>query len=250
MAQFDVRFESTPTGDWVPVLADPTLVPGNIASQNAGSISRGMYYQVTGGGMNALFTRPLQASKQLDAVNAMLQQGYDACHGPGAWASDADGHPPRADRLTTLLIDLKGDGTHVGHRVVAMAYSVGPILGAAGIINDAEYQRIYFDAVAAIDAWNEGSSSPISALRTTMVSCGIYANLVDNKDALFNRAAANIVAGITRAVNKHPGVDGLTVLVNTNDNALVPRERPAFTAAAKALGITVTAEGFTVDTGS
>jgi hypothetical protein len=247
MPAFGVLFESSSRGKWVGVLEDSQLVSGKIASQNAGSISPSMYYRVTGGGMNALFADPLMASGQLDDVNAELRRRYDACYGSGSWAKDAKGHPPRSDRLTTLLVELTGDGVHVGRDIAAMAYSVGPILGRAGIVDDAGYQQIYFDAMQAIDAWNQTTSDPIVGLRTTMVSCGIYATTVDDKDALFNGAAANIVTGIARAVSAYPALDGFSILVNTNDKASPPRERPAFTAAAKALGITVTADGFSVD---
>ena len=81
-----------------------------------------------------------------------------------------------------------------------------------------------------------------------MVSCGIYAQTVLDPKALYDRAAADILAGIGRAVAKYPTLDGFTILVNTNDAASPPQERPAFTVAAKALGITVNTAGFTVDT--
>ena len=247
MSTFDVLFETSSAQSWVPVLADSELVTGKMASQNAGSIDAGMYYRVDGSGMNGLFWAPLKASGQLDDVNAMLRQGYDSCYGTDAWDKDSVGHPPRDDRLTTLLIELAADGVNVGKDVVAMAYSVGPVLGHNGIVDDAGYQQIYFDAMQSIDAWNQEAIEPIVALRTTMVSCGIYARLVDDKDGLFQRAATNIVAGIASAVNAYPALDGFTVLVNSNDAASPPRERPAFTAAAKGLGLTVTPDGFTVD---
>src|SRR3954452_8028339 len=114
MPSFDVLFETTPKDKWVGVLDDSALITGPIASQNAGSINVGMYYRVTGAGMNGLFAAPLRASGQLDDVNAMLRRGYDACYGSGAWKQDSNGHPPRADRLTTLFVELDPDGVHVG----------------------------------------------------------------------------------------------------------------------------------------
>lgn len=248
-------FESSTSKGWVGPLADSTLCSTKVATQNAGSINASLYYQVGGSGMNGLFAARLSASHRLAEVNGMLKTRYDNRFGTGAWEADSSAVPPRSDRLTSFLIELKPDGINVGNNVEAMIYSVGPVLGKPGLVNETQYQQIYFDAIEAIDAWNQRGHT-IAGLRITMLSCGIYAGLVDDKDLLYEKAAENIIVGIARAVRRFPRPSGLNILVNTNDSVKppehngkphIPRERPAFTAAAHGLGITVDTAGFTVD---
>jgi hypothetical protein len=261
-ATLDFLFESTPSGGWVPVLAGTPLVDGPIASQNAGSINRGMYYQVDGSGMNGRFkTALLNAHKvdgqsQLDSVNAYLRMAYNACYGLGSYPKDANASP-RTDRLTSFIVPITPDpdGAWIGRNVVAMIYSVGPVLDRSGIVDKDAYAQIYYDALKAVGAWNDGQQDPITALRITMLSCGIYGDMVDDKDGLYLDAAAAIIAGMTRAAIDCTDLPPVKILINTNDSSEprspdgtphVPRERPAFTAAAKALDITADERGFAV----
>jgi hypothetical protein len=254
-------FESTATGGWVPALGSSRHVNGAIASQNAGSINRGLYYQVGGGGMNGRFkkvlneARKINGTSQLDIANAELKRAYDARYGAGAFDTDAGASSPRSDRLTSFIVKLEPDGAHIGRDVVAMLYSVGPVLGRAGIVDKDGYARIYCDGLKEIAAWNKREATPIQGLRITMLSCGIYADSVDDKDALYDDAAAAIIDGLKRAATDDPGLASVKILINTNDSSEphnrdgsphVPTERPAFTAAAQALGVVVGSDGFSV----
>jgi len=263
MTSIQFVFESTSSHGWVGPLHNSHRVNGAIATQNAGSISnKSLYYQVGGKGMNGRFATELGRANQLDDANGMLIDAYNGLYpkaddGSLAWDHDSSQSPPRSDRLTSFIVGLIPDGRYVGGDIAAMAYSVGPVLGPAGIVDDQQYQSIYFDAVCGIDAWNDDAKSDssirtISGLRIVMLSCGIYAQSVTDRTKLYEDSARNIILGAAKALKAYPSLDGLTILINTNDATSmggkphVPKERPAFTSAATGLGLTVTSTGFTV----
>ncbi|MEL7206883.1 MAG: hypothetical protein AAGK32_01380 [Actinomycetota bacterium] len=248
-----VRFESTPSGGYVPVLANSALVDGAVASQTAGSTNPGLYYQVGGQGLNGAFAAALADAGQLEAANAELVRAYDAIYGGGAWRLDGSGPSPRRDRLTTVLVNLRPDGRAIGDQVRVLAYSVGPVLDRRGIVDHRQYQDIYHDALSRLAAERTSPARLVDAIRLTMLSCGIYGGLVDDRTALYRAAAHNIIVAAARALADHPRLDGLTLLVNANDQDRdgraqpTPTERSAFTAAATGLGLAVDEAGFVID---
>ena len=107
------------------MLANSSLIPGAVVSQNAGSTNPGIYYQVGGGGLNGIFERAL-GPQQVVSVNNQLQIAYDAKLGEGRWAKDSK-EPPSHLPLTSLLVPVEA-----GNNCIGMMYSVGPMLTPMG----------------------------------------------------------------------------------------------------------------------
>ena len=210
------RFESNSSGNYVGILSDSTVVNGNLVSQNAGSSNIGIYYQVGGGGLNHVFDSALNKAGQLSQVNASLKTKYDVKYGDGAYQADA--MSGRVDRLTSLLINLRPGASGIGGRAVGMIYSVGPVLGAAGITNRAQYAQIYTDAIAQIAAANANENASIEGMRITMLSTGIYAQSVDDPQQLISDSAQLIVEGVANGVAANPSHGPITILINASSD--------------------------------
>jgi len=208
------RFESNSSGDYVGILSDSSLISGNLVSQNAGSSNPGIYYQVGGGGLNHVFDSVLNKAGRLSQANASLIKKYDAKYGDGAYQTDA--MSGREDRLTSLLIVLTPGASGIGSRAVGMMYSVGPVLGRAGITNRAQYAQIYTDAITQISAANANDNASIEGMRITMLSTGIYAQSVDDPQKLITDSAQLIVEGVANGVAANPSHGPTTILINAS----------------------------------
>lgn len=243
-------FESDAGGTYVDPLANPANLEGLIATQNAGSTNPGLYYRVDTsangtGGLNAIFGDALSASGQLDQANQRLADAYDLIYGESAHHDDS-ASPPSPLPLTSLLVRLDADSA-VADEVAAMVYSVGPVLGPNGIVDEDQYRQIYYDAYDAVAGYNYGRIKPIVGLRIAMLSTGVYASRVNDADLLFKTAATNIIRGIAKGASDF-GIrsPGLTVLINT-DTGATPNQRTAFSAAAADLGLVINNDHFEVD---
>ncbi|MCA9539525.1 MAG: hypothetical protein KC620_11595 [Myxococcales bacterium] len=243
MSSLQFRFESAPEGGYQGIFKASRLVDGAIAVQNAGSSNPGLYYQVGGSGLNGLFARGLDSARALASVNAALVKAYDARFGVGAWRRDA-AKPPAEARLTSLQVSLPRSPEAIDPEVSAMMYSVGPVLGPAGLTDPATYAAIYADAFAEI-ARSHAEGHAIAGLRITMLSTGIYAARVADPPALFAQAAACIVDGLLAATRAHPELAKVIVLINTEAHPS-SKERVAFARAAKARGLQFDSSGFSV----
>jgi len=236
----DFLFESGPDNRYADVLGDSALVSGRIVTQNAGSSDLGLYYQVCGGGLNGRFERGLGTG--VDAVNARLRKPYDARFGAGRFDIDSLA-PPSPPVLTSLLVPLD-PALGLGDRVAGMAYSVGPKLTRAGLTPGivVEYMQIYVDALTAIALCPD----PVDGFRITMLSSGIYRG--DAPIEPFADAAAGAVIEAVRAAvrNSKGRLSGLTILINTDREAIFPLEVDGFTHAAAAAGVKVDTRGFTL----
>lgn len=241
------RFETSGTGGYVPILGNSDLVPGPIASQDAGSSNVGIYYQVGGGTLNGRFAQALQAAGQLDAVNAALVTAYDARFGAGAWKRDSQTGGGASPPLTSFLIPLAPGQGPVGSSVTGLMYSVGPVLGPQGITDRASYAALYADAMAEVGR-HRAAGHTLAGLRITMLSTGVYAMSVHDPNALFVTSAACIIDGLVGAVKQDPSLADMTILINAYDHPHTPppKERYGFGAAATDLGLDVTASGFDV----
>lgn len=233
-------FESNHNHGYVGVLANSELVSGAIVSQDAGSTNPGIYYQVGGGGLNGAFDAALGA--QVNTVNKELQTAYDKKFGAGSWDKDSN-NPPSPLPLTSLLVPVS-PAAHVGDKITGIVYSVGPILTSAGLTPAMRsvYTQIYVDAMNQIAA----NSTKIDGFRITILSSSIYrgnAPIAPFADA----AAGCIIDAVRTAVKAQPTALGnLAILINTNANAAFPVELNGFTNAATALGVKVTAGGFSI----
>ncbi len=235
-------FETSATGGWVDVVANPTVAPGYVATQNAGSAKPRLYYEIGGLGVNGTFSTQLTAAGQLASAQAAITTAYDAEYGAGSFAADGAANPTRQDRLTSFLIPLS-PAAPVEDRIVAMVYSAAPELGGT-IVDTAAYQQIYADALDAIAAWNTKHPT-IENFRVVMLGTGINAGTPS--PALNQQAAGLIVDAVIAALKAKPSLQTLNILVNTNDTVGGgATERDAFTAAAKAKGVTPTRAGFDI----
>lgn len=241
------RFETSSSGGYVPILGDSHVVSGDIASQNAGSSNAGIYYQVGGGGLNGRFDSALTASGDLANANAALVTAYDASGlGSGSWSAD-NSNPPDPPPLTSFLIPVTSGAGPIGSHVVGMMYSVGPVLGKAGITDPAQYAQIYTDAMHRVKSYRDAGHS-LDGLRITMLSTGIYAGRVTDRKKLFVDSAEAIIQGVMNAVSADPSLADLTILINADDHPRTPppKERYGFDTAATNRGLTPTHAGFDV----
>lgn len=235
-------FETSATGGWVDVVANPTVAAGYVATQNAGSAKPGLFYEIGGLGVNGIFTTQLTAAGQLASAQAAITTAYDAEFGTGSFAADGAANPTRQDRLTSFLIPLS-PAAPVEDRIVAMVYSAAPELSGT-IVDTGAYQQIYADALDAIAAWN-AKHPTIENFRVVMLGTGINAGTPS--PALNQQAAGLIVDAVIAALKAKPSLQTLNILVNTNDTVGGgATERDAFTAAAKAKGVTPTRAGFDI----
>ena len=85
--KFDVVFESSKSHGYVRVLHDSSALRGFIATQDAGSSNKDIYYQVGGGGVNKLFADDM-GQDLTAAVNKALITAYENRFGDGAWEAD------------------------------------------------------------------------------------------------------------------------------------------------------------------
>jgi hypothetical protein len=243
--EIHVRFESN-NGGYVGVLSNSNIAAGNLVSQNAGSSTLGIYYQVGGAGLNGRFMAAL-GPEQTDRVNKALEAAYNAKFHPRTWSVDKgnnSANPP----LTSFLVPVDAAGCAQGQdQIVGMIYSVGPQLTKDGITDERQYRGIYIDAFAAVANANANAGgNRIAAVRIAMVSTGIYAEGVRNPTALYDTSARCILDGIQEAAA--PAVEAHlppTVLVNS---ATKPdgtsNEIDSFTHAAKDRGLRVDPAGF------
>lgn len=220
------------------MLANSSLIPGAVVSQNAGSTNPGIYYQVGGGGLNGIFERAL-GPQQVVSVNNQLQIAYDAKFGEGRWAKDSK-EPPSHLPLTSLHVPVEA-----GNNCIGMMYSVGPMLTRHGLTAPSEksrYTQIYADAINEI----ANTDSNINAFRITMLSSGIYrgdAPLADFADA----AAGCIIDAVCTSVIAQPlALSQFGILINTDHNAPFPTELRGFKNAATARDAVITSNGFIV----
>ena len=183
------------------------------------------------------------ALRLLNQHEAALVKAYDARFGVGAWRRDA-AKPPAEARLTSLQVSLPRSPEAIDPEVSAMMYSVGPVLGPAGLTDPATYAAIYADAFAEV-ARLHAEGHAIAGLRITMLSTGIYAARVADPPALFAQAAACIVDGLLAATRAHPELAKVIVLINTEAHPS-SKERVAFARAAKARGLQFDSSGFSV----
>lgn len=247
-------FEPGSNGAWTDILEISAKVDGYIATQNAGSINPGIYYQVGGRGVNGRFADRL--SEQLDRINADLTTGYDQVFGSGSWKTDSAYPPSDPPKLTSLvtLIDPAVQSSDKQSGVSAMVYSVGPILGIEGITDEAGYKKIYSDAISGLSSYNDYAAKedsdipPIAAIRITMLSCGYYADSVADKDLLFITAAKYIIESLKTAVQdrRNKSARGIKILINCNDDEGFGVERKAFADAASKMGVKVDQTGFDI----
>ena len=238
--EIEFLFESGEDQRYVGVLANSELVSGPVASQNAGSTNAGIYYQVGGGGLNQRFHDAL--GDQVDTVNADLRGAYDANFGAGHYAADSVS-PPTPPLLKSLIVPLK-PGPHVGDRVVAQVYSVGPRLTTTGLTSSLVplYTELYRDAMNRLASW----PTRIDAMRITMLSSGLYRGGAPIA-AFCDAAASCIITGIRAAVrNQYDALGGVAILINTDRTADFPMELNGFGNAATAMGAKVTTRGFTI----
>ena len=237
-------FESTAQGNYVDVLACSGELGGNLSTQNAGSSNPGIYYQVGGGGLNGIFDAALSNAGILSDVNDDLIRSYDGKYGAGSF--DSDKNSSRQDRLTTLQVELPR-GSGIGSKVIAMSYSVGPILGAGGIVDRDQYAGIYTDAINQCTAWNKTHTEKIDGLRITMLSTGIYARSVDDPTKLMRDSAELIIKGVIKGVQQDKANAPGTILVNSR-HSHGDKERIAFKSLYQdiQLGISPQVTGFTV----
>lgn len=252
MSTLSVKFRfETNNGNYVPILGDTSLGPSRIASQDAGSSNPGIFYQVGGGGLNGLFATALRSAGQLTAVNQDLVTAFDAKYGAGAWRKWNSGAGSGPPPLTSFLIPLTPGVAPIGSAVDGLMYSVGPVLGPAGITDEAGYAAIYTDALNAIASANS-AGGPLDGLRITMLSTGIYAHSVTNPKKLYETSAKCIIEGVLAAARADNSLAGVMILINTQDNKpisgeSVGKERYGFGSAAKSgWGITVSHTGFDV----
>ena len=112
-----------------------------------------------------------------------------------------------------------------------------------------QYRQIYVDAFSAVASANKnaGAGKQIDAIRLTMLSTGIYAGT--DPLAIAREAAGLILDAVEAAAQLTDAASlPLTMLINNTTNGNYPnKEKDAFTQAARARNITVTASGFTLD---
>lgn len=251
--QINILFETSSSGDYVGVLKNSDLVNGKIASQDAGSSNIGIYYQVGGGGVNGLFADALNGAKHVNAgplcisVNAALHDAYDNQFGNGAWSQDSSSG--RGDRLTSFYIPLPANAhttSHtVGDQIAGIVYSVGPQVPGPKVSDPDQYRQIYLDAFAGVAAANQNGS--IEAIRLCVLSTGIYGPPDPADKQPMVRDAARIILEALTASAKLPSAAQLPTTMLINCSSKSGYERDAFTHAAGALGISVTSDGFTLD---
>ncbi|MFN9630337.1 MAG: hypothetical protein ACK59A_08930 [Cyanobacteriota bacterium] len=235
MKEIQFLFESR-NGDYVEVTAGSQLVSGPIVSQNAGSSSTGIYYQVGGGGLNGLFARAL-GTTQLDTVNGQLRTAYDGTFGAGRWQKDSM-NLPSPSPLSSFLVPIQ-----VGTDGVGMMYSVGPDLRWTSLSLPSvasAYAQVYADAIDQLAT----SNLKVGALRITMLSTGIYAGSTPVAD-LAKDAAACILNGMVTALKARPAdLENLVILINTQSTTEASKEFTGFRQAASVWGASVTDKGF------
>ncbi|MEM1056182.1 MAG: hypothetical protein AAGI52_11695 [Bacteroidota bacterium] len=253
MSSIAIRYETSVSSGYRPVLSNSDVVSGPIASQNAGSTNLGIYYQVGGGGVNGLFHDALCGSKPgdlcphqacLDTVNADLVTAYDATYGAGAWKKDS-ASPPDPLPLTSFLVPIpSGCSSRVGANAVAMMYSVGPDMSSeTSFSNPTGYTQIYADAMAQTAAFLAAGHA-LDGLRLTMLSTGIYKPRVADKAAFYAEVAGCILDAVVAGAKAAPALAGVTVLINTNGPG--GKEQTAFDTAATKRGLSPDAAGFDV----
>jgi hypothetical protein len=253
---FNVQLESDSKSHYVNVLADSVLVKGPVATQNAGSSNRGIYYQVGGGGRNGDFADGF-GPRLCDLMNQALVSAYDERFGAGSW--QADNAAARGDRLTSFYVPIPRPLPvprpappipPVGDRIAGMVYSVGPIIHQ-GVIGDRDqYRQIYVDALDSVAAANRAAASNgrIEALRITMLSTGIYsAGLPAAQATALARDAATLILDALAAAAAGPAVADLPATILINTATPVSKEIDAFTYAAGQRKLAVTAAGFVLD---
>ena len=248
-------FESNGNGGYVGVFADSQLIQGEIVTQNAGSSNYGIYYQVGGGGLNGVFESKLTPTGKLDQINNELIKKYEEKYGKGSYSRDST--TGVQNKLTSFLIPVPHGQSGIGDKVVGMIYSVGPVLGHEGIIKRSTYSQIYSDAVQEIISANQSDGSKIVGMRITMLSTGIYAQLVDSEKDLYKNAAELTIRGILSGYQASGATSSFKVLINTNRNKQdsvtqekIDKELNGFTDAVNGisdLNITMDPKGFTVE---
>jgi hypothetical protein len=251
----NIVFESTEAHDYVGVLDNTSVLKGLIASQDAGSTNSGIYYQIGGRGVNGFFASALGPSLT-KTVNAALTAAYEARFGADSWKTDQrSSTPPRTSFYIPLPADASQKGNVVGQRVAGIVYSVGPVLSGTKIPDPGQYLQIYLDALNAVAEENKsaaakatnGKAERIEGLRMTMVSTGIYAP-PDADDAAAVRAeAAGLILDAIATAAAGPDALHLPTTFLINCGSPTSDEIDAFSNAAKALNITATEEGFTLD---
>jgi hypothetical protein len=248
-------FESNGHGGYVGVFSDSHLIQGEIVTQNAGSSNYGIYYQVGGGGLNAVFASKLSPTGKLDRINKELIKKYEEKYGKGSYSRDST--TGVQDKLTSFLIPVPGGQDGIGDRVNGMMYSVGPVLGHKGITDRSAYSQIYSDAVREIMKANQSKGSKIVGLRITLLSTGIYALSVDSTKDLYKDAAELIIRGILSGYKASGATSSFSILINSDRNKedkltqeKIDKEVNGFTDAVNGisdLSITMDSKGFTVE---
>lgn len=247
-------FESNSNDEYVGVLSDSKLIQGEIVTQNAGSSSVGIYYQVGGGGLNGIFESKLSATGKLKQINKELIKRYEEKYGIGSYSRDTSAGVQ--NNLTSFLIPVPNGQSGIGDNVTGMMYSVGPVLGNDGITNRTAYSQIYSDSIQEIVNANQAGVSSIEGMRITMLSTGIYARMVDSKKELYKDAAELIIRGIVNGYKISGATFPLRILINTDrkikdrtDHKIIDKEVNGFTDAVNGisdLNITMNAKVFIV----
>lgn len=219
-------YETSPTGQYVNVVADSTVVGGGLATQNAGTVG-----QI----LTGTFAIQLNAAGQLTEADKALTAAYQG----GVFIGDPNASPARSGPSTSMLVPLAPGAAPVGASVYAVVYSVGPNLGAAGIVDEAAHRQLYADAFQTIADWNSANIA-IANFRVVLLSMDATAT-----PALRAQAAGLVIDAGVVAVTANPQLATLTMLVNTDDTA-GGLERVAFDAAARLRGITAVNQGFDV----
>jgi hypothetical protein len=237
------------------VLSDSNLIQGEIVTQNAGSSNFGIYYQVGGGGLNGVFESKLSPTGKLGQINKELIKRYEEKYGKGFYSKDSS--VGVQNKLTSFLIPVPNGQGGIGDKVMGMMYSVGPVLGHEGITNRLAYSQIYSDSVQEIMKANQVNGSTIMGMRITMLSTGIYAQLVDSRKELYKDAAELIIRGIVSGYKISGATSPFKILINSDRNIEVDsthekidKEVNGFTDAVNGisdLNITMNAKGFTVE---
>ena len=233
-------FESNSNEGYVGVLSDSNLIQGEIVTQNAGSSNFGIYYQVGGGGLNGIFESKLTPTGKLDQINKELIKRYEKKYGKGSYSRDLTAGVQ--NKLTSFLIPVPNGQSGIGDNVTGMMYSVGPVLGHDGITNRSAYSQIYTDSVQEIVDANQTNGSKIVGMRITMLSTGIYAQLVDSTKELYKDAAELIVRGIVNGYKISGATFPLRILINTDrkikdrtDHKIIDKEVTGFTDAVNSI---------------
>jgi hypothetical protein len=167
--KINYEFESQ-DGGFYPVTKKPTIVTGITATQNAGSINPGIYYKISGGGINGAFCKQYKkcSNKLLEDLNKKIED-------------DA----PEKDNFNyqNILVPIPENDCDLAEY---MMYSVGPVMSGETTFTEKNKEiikNIYRDAMDIIIKHNNTlSEKHITCFRVTFLSTGVYGPNIDNID--------------------------------------------------------------------